>query len=124
MAKLDRQGNIKSPSATNATKILEVKQPEKPADIDDTELFTTEAIEPLAQEPVDPEPEAVAVIYDFSIHCATLSEAGMDMEIICAHCPFKKTVCNDTILMPTETQMIDIAHILMMDEGEEDTGDK
>lgn len=123
MAKLDRQGNIKSPSTTNASKILEVKKPEKPAEIDDTELFTTEAIEPTTQEP-DIEPEAVSVIYDFSIHCATISEAGMDMEIICAHCPFKKTLCNDTILMPTETQMIDIAHILMMDEGDEDAGEK
>jgi hypothetical protein len=108
MAKLDREGNIKSSQKPQKP---EAKQPEKPAEIDDTELFTTEAIES--------EPEEISVIYDFSIHCATISEAGMDMTIICAHCPFKKTLCNDTILMPTETQMIDIAHILMMDEGDE-----
>jgi hypothetical protein len=59
------------------------------------------------------EEQTLPVMYDFVIQCATLAPAGFDMNIVCAHCPFKLTACNNTVLMPTDTQMMDIARILM-----------
>lgn len=121
MAKLDRDGNIIRPVAKREEpKKEQEKQPEplpdaRPQEISAADLpmvSVRDAKRGMIRER-EPEEYQSPVAYDFVIQCATLAPAGFDMNIVCAHCPFKATDCKNTVLLPTETQMMDIARILM-----------
>jgi len=106
MAKLDRQGNI-----------IRQKKPEE--HVTDTKKPSPTDLNPQEQEREQKESSSIPVFYEFSIRCITTTPVpGIDMDDVCKACPFKKTTCVDTMLLPTDAQIEDIAKILMHDTGE------
>lgn len=125
MPKLDRNGNIikmKKPAdatQSGADKSVTTLPGGKIKEVLSKDLENMVPVRPAPKEEEEEEMISVPVLYDFILHCATYTQPDIDMAFVCENCPFKPTVCVDTMLLPDEEQMEAIALILMRKKPEE-----